>query len=83
MKLNTEQLLTGAGLALGTVVLMPLVKRAAQPILGSGVVGATLAGTGVRQRLSFVREELEDFMAEVQFERLKQRLDKETGSGNR
>jgi hypothetical protein len=77
MNLKAEQWISGVGLLFAASVLIPNLKALAQPAISGGLTGASLAGNEVRKRFSFVREELEDFMAEVQFERLKKRIDRE------
>jgi hypothetical protein len=77
MKLKPEQFVTGAGLLLAASVLVPALKTVLKPAVTGGLTGAAVVGNEARKRFSFVREELEDFMAEVQFERLKKRIDSE------
>ncbi len=77
MNLKAEQLVTSVGLLFAASVLVPKLKTITKPAISGGLSGASLAGNEVRKRFSFVREELEDFMAEVQFERFKKRIDSE------
>jgi hypothetical protein len=62
-------MLTGIGMLFATSVLVPLLKDMAKPIVSAGVASATVAGIQARKRYAFVREEYQDFMAEVQYSR--------------
>ncbi|CAM3810075.1 hypothetical protein [Alicyclobacillus pomorum] len=77
MNWKAEQWVASVGLMFAASVLVPKLKTVAKPAISGGFTGASLAGNEVRKRFSLVREELEDFMAEVQFERFKKRIDSE------
>jgi hypothetical protein len=80
VKLNAENLLAAAGLSLAASVLVPMLREVANT--RSRGTSARVLGISDRARRgwSFVQEEMEDFLAEVQFERLKKRIDREMGS---
>ncbi|MCL6600141.1 MAG: hypothetical protein K6T81_15595 [Alicyclobacillus macrosporangiidus] len=81
MKLNAENLLAAAGLSLAASVLVPMLKG----VVGAESRGAFAGAVGMsdrgRKAWSFVQEEIEDFLAEVQFERIKNNIDREMGGG--
>lgn len=81
MKWNAEQFLTGAGMMLAATVLLPVLKAVAVPVIVTTATGAQVVGSEVRKKLSFAREEFEDFIAEVQFERLKHHIDRDIQHG--
>lgn len=87
MKSYSEQILTGIGLTFAASVLVPLLKSATSPAFTYRPVGLLTAKSELQQRLSSVgartKEELEDFLAEVEFERFKRKIDVEVGSDRR
>lgn len=82
MKMNftLEGMITGVGLALAASVLLPVVKNAARPLTAAGIQGINLVGNQVKSGLGYLREEVEDLVAEAQFERFKQSMDEEIQS---
>lgn len=72
-------MLTGAGMVLAGLVVLPMLKGLRQTVSVTQL-GAGVAGEELRRRFSFVREEAEDFWAEVQFERFRRQIDREMGS---
>jgi hypothetical protein len=79
LKLNAENVLAAAGLTLAASVLVPMLRGVAGAGGSTALEGAAEMGDRARKGLSFVREELEDFFAEVQFERIKNRIDRGNG----
>jgi hypothetical protein len=71
VKLNAENLLAAAGLTLAASVLVPMLKGVAKAGSRGAIVGVIGMSDRAREGWSFVQEEIEDFIAEVQFERLK------------
>lgn len=69
--------MTGIGLALAASVLLPVVKAVARPMLAAGMQGAVTVGNQVRSGVSYIREEVEDLLAEAQFERMKNQIDRD------
>ncbi|WAH37119.1 hypothetical protein [Alicyclobacillus dauci] len=69
MKLTPEHVLTSIGLTLAATMVVPIAKRMKEPGLHRGRIAASLVGIEMRKRLAYVSEEIEDFVAEVQYER--------------
>lgn len=80
MQRNIEKVIIGAALALAASALLPIAKSALRPLAAGGVQ----SGAGLLQRtrslIQMAREEVEDIVAEAQFERMKKQLDKEIAS---
>jgi hypothetical protein len=80
MQKNIEKLIIGAALVAATSVILPIAKSTLRPLLANGLT----AGEGLKNRarsyFQIAKEEVEDIVAEAQFERMKKRLDKEIGS---
>ena len=80
MQKNIEKLIMGAALVAASSVIVPIARSTLQPLLASGLT----AGEGLMKRarsyVQIAREEMEDIVAEAQFERMKKRLDKEIAS---
>jgi hypothetical protein len=72
-----EGVVTGIGVTLAAAVLAPVVKEVARPLVAAGAHGAALLMEQVRSGVSYVKEEVEDLVAEAQFERLKRSIDRE------
>lgn len=84
MKVHPEQALTGLGLTFAVSVLVPMLRRTGNLMWGQGREGLAMTAHEMQKRLEYVgavaREELEDFMAEVEFERFKRKIDRDIGS---
>ncbi|MCZ8515643.1 DUF5132 domain-containing protein [Paenibacillus filicis] len=74
---NAERLLVGAVLALAASTLLPVARRTLIPLAETGL--QTLSGLTERVKagIEIARNEVEDVVAEAQFERMRKRLDKE------
>jgi hypothetical protein len=74
---TVERVVVGAALVIGASVLLPIAKTTLSAAANAG--GRTLSGaiSGLRSGMQLAREELEDIVAEAQFERLKKQMDKE------
>ncbi|WCK54716.1 DUF5132 domain-containing protein [Aneurinibacillus sp. Ricciae_BoGa-3] len=73
MNVNIERVVVGAALLVAAPVLLPIIREA-------GNIGAKTTATawsGLRTTTRRMKEELEDIVAEAQFERLKKRVEKE------
>jgi hypothetical protein len=79
MKLNftLEGMATGLGLALAATVLLPVAKTVARPLVAAGVQGVSALGNTVKNGVTYVKEEMEDLVAEAQWERMKQSIDQD------
>ena len=78
MRINSvEGIVTGVGLALAASVLLPAAKRVARPLAIAGVQGAVALRDQVKSGVSYIKEEVEDIVAEAQFERLRNSIDQD------
>lgn len=79
MKMNftLEGMATGLGLALAATVLLPVAKAVARPLVTAGVQGVAAVSSTVKNGVTYVREEMEDIVAEAQWERMKQNIDQD------
>lgn len=77
MNFSLEGMVTGIGVAVAASILLPVVKSVARPVLTAGVQGATIIGNQVRSGVSYIKEEVEDIVAEAQFERIKRNIDRD------
>jgi hypothetical protein len=77
---NIEKIIIGAALVAASSVILPIAKKTLRPLLANGLT----AGEGLMQRarsyVQIAKEEVEDIVAEAQFERMKKQLDKEIAS---
>ena len=83
MKINPsfEGIVTSVSIAVVASVLLPVIKEATRPLLISGIRGMESLTDQVKTCASYLREEVEDIVAEAQFERLKLSIDQEIGEG--
>ena len=83
MKINStpEGIVTGVGLTLAAALLMPVIRQVAQPIAAAGVQSVALVNQQLKSGISYIREEIEDIVAEAQWERLKQSIDRDINKG--
>jgi len=75
MKFSVENTVASGGLVLAVSVLLPILKSVSGPALTGARVGTGALFQGVSNTVSYLKEEVEDFVAETQFERLKKRID--------
>lgn len=75
MKLSAQSAVASGGLVLAVSVLLPILKSISGPALTGARVGTGALLQGVANTASYLKEEVEDFVAETQFERLKKRID--------
>ncbi len=71
-----ERIIVGAALVVGSTVLLPIAKET----LGAAAQAGKRAWSGVRFEWKRIREEVEDIVAEAQFERMKHQIDREIRS---
>jgi len=69
--------LTGAALIAAASVLVPIVGNTFKPLAVLGIRGAISIIDGGKTALLLAKEEMEDIVAEAQFERMKNQLEKE------
>ncbi|WP_231571113.1 DUF5132 domain-containing protein [Gordoniibacillus kamchatkensis] len=60
--------------------LLPIAKTTLKPLAQSGIQGATGLINRAKYALQVARDEVEDIIAEAQFERMKKQIDKEIAS---
>ncbi|MDT3424979.1 hypothetical protein J2Z22_000492 [Paenibacillus forsythiae] len=74
---NTEKLVVGTALAFAASTLWPIVKNTLKPLAATGVQGATGLTGRIQYVLQVARDEIEDIVAEAQFERMRKQLDRD------
>ncbi|WP_223067179.1 DUF5132 domain-containing protein [Paenibacillus caui] len=72
---NTEKLIVGTALAFAASTLWPIVKNTLKPLAETGMEGAASLTDRIQYALQVARDEIEDIVAEAQFERLRKQLD--------
>jgi hypothetical protein len=74
---QVERIVVGAALMLGASVLLPIARKTISQAAIAGSKTVSGAISGIRSGLLVAKEELEDIVAEAQFERMKKQLDQE------
>jgi hypothetical protein len=74
---KTEKIILGTAFAFAAGTLLPIVKNTLKPLVASGAEGTAGVTGGIRYALRVARDEIEDIVAEAQFERMRKRLDRE------
>jgi hypothetical protein len=77
---NLDKFIISAALAMAASTLVPIAKSTLRPIAASGLQGAAGLLSKAKTAVRYAREELEDIVAEAQFERMKKQMDKEIAS---
>lgn len=77
--MEKTSLITGAALGLTATVILPIMKSTLQTLAVTGIRGAMDLADSTKSTLKFAREEIEDIIAEAQFERMKNQLNEEIG----
>lgn len=78
-----EKVIVGAALTMAASVLLPIAKNSLPGIIQSGRRGLGELGSRTRSMIQVAREEMEDIVAEAQFERMKRQFDQEIFEGDR
>lgn len=79
---NMDKIIIGAALAAAAAALLPIAKATFRPLAATGGQGgAGLLNRG-RALIEYARQEVEDIVAEAQFERMKKQLDREIAQYN-
>jgi hypothetical protein len=78
---NLDKLIVGAALAAAASALLPIAKSTLRPLLANGLTAGEVLMQRARSIVQIAREEVEDIVAEAQFERMKKQLDKEIAKG--
>jgi hypothetical protein len=76
---NGKNVAYGLGAVVLAALLIPGVKDALKPVLGKIMTGVHDLSEQAQGLISSVREDMEDMVAEAQFEKLKQSIDSEVG----
>lgn len=76
-ELDKTDLITGAALTLAASALVPVFRDTLKPLALLGIRGMVGVVDTARTTIGLVREEIEDIVAEAQFERLKKDMDQE------
>jgi hypothetical protein len=74
---NLDNIIVGAALAVAASTLLPIAKSTFSPLAASGLQSGTGLLNNARSLLQKAREEVEDIVAEAQFERMKKQMDQE------
>jgi hypothetical protein len=74
---NVEQLIVGTALALSASVLLPIIKTSLRPLSQNSMVSVNGLISRARSIVQYTKEEIEDIVAEAQFERVKKQFDQE------
>lgn len=75
--LDKTDLITGAALTLAATAIFSVAKDTLRPLAVLGIRGAIGVVDGAKNTLQLAKEEIEDVIAEAQFERMKKQLDDE------
>ena len=70
----------GVGAAVLGYLLWPMARQAVRPVVKGAVKGALLLGDRVQELTARAREEMEDLVAEAQFERVRDGMAPEAGT---
>ncbi|SDN73434.1 hypothetical protein SAMN04487897_104238 [Paenibacillus sp. yr247] len=74
---NIDKIIIGTALTIAASAILPIAKSTLQPIAAAGMQGSGGLLQRAKSLLQLAREEVEDIIAEAQFERMKKQLDKE------
>jgi hypothetical protein len=74
---NVEKIVAGLALAVAAPVLLPVAKNVLQPLAVLGMKGASNLVDRAKYAAQIAKEEVEDIIAEAQFERMKRQIDRE------
>jgi hypothetical protein len=77
MEKNMEKWLVGAALAAAASTLLPIARQTLRPLAVSGIQGALGLADRAKSIVRVMKEEVEDIVAEAQFERMKKQMDQE------
>lgn len=74
---QVERIVVGTALVLGASVLLPIARKTLSTAVAAGSMTLSGAVSGIRTGFHLAKEELEDIVAEAQFERVKRQMEKE------
>lgn len=78
-----EKVIVGAALTMAASVLLPIAKHSLPVLVQSGRRGVGELTSRTKSMIQVAREEIEDIVAEAQFERMKRQFDQEIFEGDR
>ncbi|UOF92031.1 DUF5132 domain-containing protein [Fodinisporobacter ferrooxydans] len=76
---SVERLIVGAALAVTGSILLPVIKEVIKPVSGMGGKSFSDLRERGQYMMQIAREEVEDIVAEAQFERMRKKIDREIG----
>jgi hypothetical protein len=74
---NLDNIIVGAALTVAASTLLPIAKSTFSPLAASGLQSGAGLLNHARSLIQKAREEVEDIVAEAQFERMKKQMDQE------
>jgi hypothetical protein len=74
---SLDKWIVGAALTMAASALLPIAKNTLRPMAATGLQGAMGLMRSTKSAIQIAREEMEDIIAEAQFERMKKQLDRE------
>ncbi len=78
-----EKVIVGAALTMAASVLLPIAKKSIPSLVQTGRMELGELASRTKSMIQMAREEMEDMVAEAQFERMKRQLDREIYEGDR
>ncbi|MET3211183.1 UNVERIFIED_CONTAM: exonuclease VII small subunit [Paenibacillus sp. PvR008] len=74
---NIDKIVIGTALAFAASALLPIAKTTFRPLAEAGMQGGVNLINRGKSYIQLARQEVEDIVAEAQFERMKRQLDQE------
>ncbi|MGW9527695.1 DUF5132 domain-containing protein [Paenibacillus terrae] len=74
---NIDKIVIGTALAFAASALLPIAKTTFRPLAEAGMQGGANLINRSKSYIELARQEVEDIIAEAQFERMKKQLDQE------
>lgn len=75
-----EKIIVGTALTVAASVIVPIAKNTLRPLASAGIMGTKELMNRAKSAVVIAREEVEDIIAEAQFERMKKQFDRELES---
>lgn len=77
---QAEKMIVGTALAVAVSAFLPVLKNTVKPLTETALQGGADMAGKLKYAFGVIRDEMEDIVAEAQFERMKKRLDNEIAS---
>lgn len=74
---SMESIVIGIGIGLFATILIPVLKKQLKPASAAVATGALAMSESARKWIEVAKEEVEDVVAEAQFERMKRKIGQE------